>query len=170
MTRAADEDGDAPHDPPYEHVFLDTNVLLSASDPSRSEHARSLTIFNQWLNRGTALHVSGQVLREYLVVATRPVEKNGLGLDMAAALHNTQQITARAWVVAETPQVAAELTKLLERIPCLGKQVHDANVVATMLVHGLTRLVTANVQDFQRYAGLVEIVDLAEVPSAPLTE
>jgi len=32
-----------------------------------------------------------------------------------------------------------------------GKQVHDANVVATMRANGISRLATFNVGDFQRY-------------------
>ena len=39
-----------------------------------------------------------------------------------------------------------------------GKQVHDANLVATMLAHGIRRLLTFNLADFQRFAGLVELV------------
>lgn len=32
-----------------------------------------------------------------------------------------------------------------------GKQAHDANVVAVMLAHGVTRLLTRNGRDFARY-------------------
>ncbi len=39
-----------------------------------------------------------------------------------------------------------------------GKQVHDANIAATMLAHGITRLLTFNVADFQRFAGLIELI------------
>ena len=52
-------------------VFVDTNVLLSASDPQRALHHAALEILNDWPNQGQALATSSQVLREYLVVATR---------------------------------------------------------------------------------------------------
>lgn len=42
--------------------------------------------------------------------------------------------------------------------PTRGKQVHDANLVATMLVHGVTRLLTFNAADFRRFGTLIEVV------------
>ena len=38
-----------------------------------------------------------------------------------------------------------------EPVGCGGKQVHDANVVATMLAHGAGTVVTMNVEDFARF-------------------
>jgi predicted nucleic acid-binding protein len=35
-----------------------------------------------------------------------------------------------------------------------GVQVHDARLAASMYVHGVTQLLTVNVRDFQRFAGL----------------
>ena len=37
-----------------------------------------------------------------------------------------------------------------------GKQTHDANIVATMLAHGETRLLTFNAADFRRFDALIE--------------
>ena len=39
-----------------------------------------------------------------------------------------------------------------------GKQVHDANIVATMIAHGETRLLTFNESDFRRFGSLIEVV------------
>jgi hypothetical protein len=36
----------------------------------------------------------------------------------------------------------------------LGKNAHDARLVAAMRVHGLTHLLTFNAQDFRRYPGI----------------
>jgi len=41
-----------------------------------------------------------------------------------------------------------------------GKQVHDANIVATMLVYGIPRLLTANPSDFARFAHLLTVEPL----------
>ncbi len=54
-------------------------------------------------------------------------------------------------------------------LDCRGKQIHDANVAATALVHGVRRILTANVGDFQRFESYVEILDLAEA-KAPVTD
>ena len=42
--------------------------------------------------------------------------------------------------------------RLVEGYDVHGKQVHDCNIVATMLGTGVTRLATRNPADFERYA------------------
>lgn len=44
--------------------------------------------------------------------------------------------------------------------PTRGKQIHDANIVATMLVNGVDTLLTMNVADLQRYQGRITLVPL----------
>ncbi len=39
-----------------------------------------------------------------------------------------------------------------------GKQAHDANIAATMLTHGIPRLLTFNAADFRRFDPLIEVV------------
>ena len=57
-----------------ELLLDDTNVFLSATDRSRKHHAEARELL-QAAGAGKAiLAVSGQIIREYLVVATRPVE------------------------------------------------------------------------------------------------
>ena len=53
-----------------------------------------------------------------------------------------------------------QLLVLLGSILCLGKQVHDANIVATMLAHGVAALLTNNVADFTRFAGHIKVIPL----------
>jgi hypothetical protein len=38
-----------------------------------------------------------------------------------------------------------------------GSVCRDANIVATMPANGITRLLTFNVADFSRYAGLIAV-------------
>lgn len=47
---------------------------------------------------------------------------------------------------------------LTRRFTFAGKQVHGANIVATMLAHGETRLLTFNLADFQRFDSLIELI------------
>ena len=53
-----------------EVVFVDTSVLLSATDESRSHHEEARRLIAESGTRGVHLAASGQILREYLVVAT----------------------------------------------------------------------------------------------------
>ena len=146
-----------------EQLFCDTNVLLSAVDRRRPLHAQALYVLNVLPNRGVVLYVSGQIVREFLVVCTRPVDVNGLGLSQRAAVSNLEAVIERSTILDENRNVAARLLEIARTETCTGKQLHDANIVATMQEHGLTRLVTGNLSDFRRFGGL-DLVDLAELP------
>ena len=143
-----------------DRVMLDTNVLIAATDEGRAEHRDALTVVNDWAAGHTELCMSGQILREYLTVATRPAEKNGLGLSLPDALGNVYAIRERTTLLAEDGKVADRLLSLLADVECRGKQVHDANVIATMLVHGVRAVVTINLGDFARFEGHVALIRL----------
>lgn len=144
--------------PPH-RVMLDTNVFLAATDESRAEHSSALAILNRWPD-GSTLCTSGQVLREYLAVATRPEDKNGLGLNPAEAVGNVRAIRDRTTVLEEDSRVGDRLIRLMDDMECGGTQVHDANVVATMLVHGVGTVVTMNTDDFERFTSYVTLLRL----------
>ena len=145
-----------------ERLFCDTNVFLSAVDRGRRLHVQALHVLNALPNRGIALCVSGQIVREFLVVCTRPVDANGLGLSPREAVRNAEAIIQRCTILDENRNVPVRLLDIVRTAPCAGKQLHDANVVATMQEHGLTRLVTGNPRDFRRFKG-IDLVDLAEL-------
>jgi predicted nucleic acid-binding protein len=144
-------------------VLLDTNVLLSATAPLRPLHRAALKVLNDWPNQGLVLAVSSQILREYLVVATRPIEVNGLGLSIEDALANVTALRGRMRLLADGEPVWDRLRSLVAAYGCRGKQIHDANVVACALTSGVTKLATANMGDFNRFAAEIELIDLAAV-------
>lgn len=147
-------------------ALVDTNVLLSATTPSRPLHRAALTVLNDWPNQGMALAASPQVLREYLVVATRPVEVNGLGLSVEDALANVAAFRSRMRLIVDSEESWERLRALISRYGCRGKQIHDANVVAAALASGISKVVTANISDFARFSPDVEIIDLVKVAVA----
>lgn len=143
-----------------EHLFLDTNLLIAATDAARAEHDDVVRAFNEsWPGRGATLYTSGQVLREYLVVTTRPLEVNGLGLHPNSALANISEFRRRTTLLDETDKVAARLATLVEEHAIRGKRIHDANIVATMLTHGIRILVTLNPRDFAPYSDVIDVRD-----------
>lgn len=93
-------------------------------------------------------------------MATRPVGQNGLGMTRPDAIANVRVLRARLNLLAEDIKVSDRLLELLETVECAGKQVHDANVVATMLVHGIDTVVTMNVDDFARFGDRVHVAGL----------
>ncbi len=147
--------------PGADRVVLDTNVLLAATDEQRSDHRDAVVSLNEWPASGVVLYTSGQILREYFAVATRPIGHNGLGMRQPAAVANVRALRGRLRLMAEHEKVADRLADLLDAVDCAGKQVHDANVVATMLVHGVDTLITSNVEDFVRFGDHVRVVALS---------
>jgi predicted nucleic acid-binding protein len=109
-----------------DRVMLDAFVLLAAADEARAEHCDALTILNEWAAGGTTLCTSGQILREYLTVATRPAGQNGLGLKPADATGNVRAIRERTAFLAEDARVADRLQGLLTDAESGSKHVHDA--------------------------------------------
>lgn len=146
--------------PAADHVLLDTNILLAATDEGCPNHGLALDALNEWPSRGATCYTSPQVLREYLVVCTRPASANGLGLTQAEALGNVRALRGHLRLLDESEKVFDALVNLLDAVPCVGKQVHDANLVATASSHGVGAITTQNVSDFTRFRNYVQLIPL----------
>ena len=149
-----------------ESALVDTNVLLCATDRSRHRHSEARDLFRTSRAGGYTLALSGQIVREYLVVATRPAEVNGLGMNCADALHNISRIATRAIYCEETEAVSARLRALIGIYSLSGKRIHDANVVATMAEHDIGWLITENKPDFEVFRE-IQTLDLGEWSEVP---
>ena len=143
-------------------LFVDTNVLLTATDESRPQHQNAMRLLAGADSSGMHLAASGQILREYLVVATRPLDVNGLGLSVRDATANVNEFLRRLHVYDETEDVARRLRQIALTYGLSGKRLHDANIVATMSTHGIPTLVTQNAGDFTWFDG-IDIVAVTDV-------
>ncbi len=135
-------------------VMVDTNVLLAATNKVRPDHQASKRTFSRALEEGIHLATCGQILREYLVVATRPAEVNGLGMKLSDALKNMIWFRKRLVYIEEPEAVHHRLTALLESAGITGKRIHDANIVALMQHSGIHTLLTNNPGDFSPFHGI----------------
>ena len=82
----------------------------------------------------------------------------GKALTPTEAAADAATFAHRFTVLEDGPTVWDRLIELCRRYSFEGRQVHDANLVATMLAHGERRLLTFNEADFRRFAPLIEIV------------
>ncbi|MFT4296606.1 MAG: PIN domain-containing protein [Micropruina sp.] len=140
-------------------VLVDTNVLLAATDRARAAHPAALRFLNE---DGRRLALTPQIVREYLAVATRSVEANGLGLSSADALSNLTQFIDDLQILAEDAATTARLMELIGRGLASGKQVHDANLVAVAIAHNADVIVTDNTRHFARFSDLIAVESLAD--------
>lgn len=138
-------------------MFIDTNVFVHSrtlEDPHRDTAREQLELAREG---GEPLRISCQVLREYLAVVTRP-QAWSIAVSREEAIADIQRLMAGFEVLEDGPAVTATLIELCQSVPVGGRQVHDANIVATMLAYDERRLLTFNVADFRRYSDRIEIV------------
>lgn len=144
-------------------MFLDTNVLVRARFETAPRHEFARRWMRQVGENGEALRISRQVMREYLATVTRP-QPWSPPVAMDAALGHVASLEAHFEILEDGPGVAEILTTLCREVPVAGKQVHDANIVATMLAHGERRLLTFNESDFRRYGERIALMDMERSP------
>ena len=77
---------------------------------------------------------------------------------MATAVADVRRFRTTFEVAEEREGVLDRLLTLLAASRGAGRQVHDANIVATMLAYGERRLLTFNDADFRRYNSLIDII------------
>ena len=144
-------------------MFLDTNVLVLARFEAAPRHALARRRMREAGDSREVLRISRQVLREYLATVTRP-QRWSAPVAMGEALEHAAALEARFEILEDGPEVADFLKRLCREVPVAGKQVHDANIVATMLAHGERRLLTFNGGDFRRYGERIDLIGEEGVP------
>ncbi|HHJ20134.1 MAG TPA: PIN domain-containing protein [Gammaproteobacteria bacterium] len=136
-------------------LFIDTNILVYANVIETPFHEQALAMINTSHEAGRTIWISRQVIREYLVTLTRP--QTFENLPRATVLEQVEQFIDRFQVADDTAIVSEQLFKLMGDYKIGGKQVHDANIVATMLAYDIPCLLTHNVKDFQRFEEVIKI-------------
>ena len=145
-------------------ILLDTSVLGRLANRADVAHPVATNAVAELHRRGEVLHVTPQNLIEFRNFATRPVSANGLGLAAAAAEGLGATFEASFPLLGETPDIYPAWKAIVGALGMVGKQVHDARLVAVCHVHAVTHLLTFNVAHFVRMAGFgpgVVVIDPA---------
>jgi predicted nucleic acid-binding protein len=128
--------------------FLDTNIVLRLFNAAAPEHDSVRTAIGLLESNGEEFRIGLQVLVEAWVVATRPVERNGLGWSAEIAMAALEAARTRFPVLVDDETTTGRWVDAVSKHVVLGKRAHDARIVALMASHGITQLLTLNVQDF----------------------
>ncbi|HLP44710.1 MAG TPA: type II toxin-antitoxin system VapC family toxin [Candidatus Deferrimicrobium sp.] len=128
-------------------IFLDTNILVYLSNEESYFHEKTLKIFNQIVGKYD-IWISRQVLREYAVVMSRQ-EFYGKTLTSQEIVEDIEKWEKSFNVIDETKETTDNLKKLLAKYEIKGKQIHDANIVASMINYSIPLVFTFNIKDFQ---------------------
>ncbi len=146
-------------------VFCDTNVVIRLNVAETPEHEVVKTAFSRLLENKNSLWISRQVLREFCVVLTRPQTFPTPNIVEVAS--RARRLAELFQVADETQQISNNLLKLLETVPMGGKQVHDANIVATMQACDIQHLFTLNPVDFTRFSSHITVLTVGAILEIP---
>lgn len=137
--------------------LVDTNILLRSAQPSHTMHADAARAVGELLARGEILSIIPQNIIEYWAVATRPVEANGLGMSVSETAAEVTGLQSIFQILPDNAEIFSEWKRLVSKHEVKGKEVHDARIVAAMLAHRVTHLLTFNTADFKRYTEIIAV-------------
>jgi predicted nucleic acid-binding protein len=146
-------------------MLLDTGILLRLADGSDAKHLAIRAAVRSLVSRGDSLFITSQNLAEYWNVATRPTDNNGLGLPPAiVARLFDDEVAMICTMLTERESTPSELRRLLDQYDVVGKQVHDARLVAVMLSWQVESILTLNPRNFRRFeAEGISVVEPAAI-------
>jgi predicted nucleic acid-binding protein len=144
-------------------VLLDTNILLRLSEKAHPHYQPAIESLRRLAAEGRTFCIGSQTVGEFLAVAARAVEDRGLGMNQATADAELSKVTSALDILYDSPAVIVELRRLVVAYGVVGKSIHDARLVATMIGNGVRDILTFNVRDFARFGeiSVLNPLDLA---------
>ena len=138
-------------------MFIDTNILVNSRILEAPDYDVARARLDRAIRKREPMRISRQILREYLAVVTRP-QTWAVAITREDALADVATLMSTFQILEDGPPVTESLIALCRNVSVGGRQIHDANIVATMLAHGERRLLTFNSADFRRYEDHIELV------------
>jgi predicted nucleic acid-binding protein len=105
-----------------------------------------------------------QNIAEFWNVATRPAERNGLGLSPEEALQEVSNIEKSLTLLPDVPAIYSAWKQIVAAHQVKGVKVYDARLVAIMNVYAVENVLTFNSADFERFGGIRAIHPSSVVP------
>jgi predicted nucleic acid-binding protein len=137
--------------------FVDTNLLLRSVQSSHPMSSTASGSINSLLQQGEQLFIFPQTVIEFWCVATRPESVNGLGLSIAETTKRINAFRQALTLLPDTEGTFGKWERIVEDYQVTGKKVFDARLVAAMIIHNVSHILTFNTDDFKRY-GEIKVV------------
>jgi predicted nucleic acid-binding protein len=137
--------------------LLDTNVVLRLSNPSDDQHELVTEAIATLVMQGDECYLIAKVLIELWVVATRPINVNGLGWSAKETRITINQLLERFPFTEEVPQIFSTWLTLVTENQITGKRTHDVRIIAAMIESGITHVLTLNPKDFLGISGITVV-------------
>lgn len=140
-------------------LFIDTNILVYANTISSPFCTVARNKLQTAFQTYDSVWISNQVIREYLSTMTRIMLSVGK-VDYQSLAKDIDNFRKNFQLAQDSLSIVLNLIKIMEQTATASKQVHDANIVATMLESGIPTILTHNVADFKRFGHLIQIEPL----------
>ncbi len=134
--------------------LVDTNVLVRLANTDDALFGVAELAVQKLHRSGETLLITAQAMIEFRNVATRSKSLNGLGLSVVDAETKAAAFELTFPLVEEIPAIYPAWQAIVQAAGVIGKQVHDARLVAVCHAHGVTHLLTFNEVHFARLASL----------------
>lgn len=135
--------------------LIDTNVLLLLVKRDHSDFPIVFQAIARLRHDGATLYYTLQNMAEFWNASTRPLERNGFGLSIAATEDGAREIEEAFQLLPDNLQVYREWRRLVATYQVRGAQVHDARLLAVMRTFEIRHILTFNRSDFDRYADII---------------
>jgi predicted nucleic acid-binding protein len=120
--------------------------------PDHEDYPAIVSAIDAILQKGGVLCYTSQNVAQFWNACTRPVDRNGYGLSPQETNRRARFFEEKLRLLPDSLAVHQEWRRLLVTYSISGVQVHDARLVAAMLLHRVKRILTFNEKDFTRYS------------------
>ncbi len=145
-------------------VLVDTNILLRSVQPNHPLCSQATHAVTKLIRQKDAVFFCAQNIAEFWNVATRPAERNGLGMSPEEALQEVSNIEKSLTLLPDVPAIYTAWKQIVTAHKVKGVKVYDARLAAIMSVYAVESVLTFNSVDFERFTNVRAIQPSSLVP------
>jgi predicted nucleic acid-binding protein len=135
-------------------ILVDTNILLRNVQPNHPLCSQATHAVSKLIRQKDAVFFCSQNIAEFWNVATRPAERNGLGLSPEEVLLEVGYIEKSLTLLPDIPAIYSVWKQIVKDHKVQGVKVYDARLVAIMSVYTVESVLTFNSADFERFSNI----------------
>jgi predicted nucleic acid-binding protein len=130
-------------------ITIDTNILLRAADRDSKDHQLAKDVLFKLSEHEVDIYISPQIIYEFWVVLTRPIESNGLGLDVETTYNIIKETLIYYPCITENENLFPTWLEMVVKYKVIGVRAHDIRLAAWMKNNKIEEIVTFNTNDFK---------------------
>lgn len=132
-------------------ILLDTNIIGRLYQPNDKRHKSCVEALEKLPRLGYTVSLVPQVIYEFWVVATRPADNRGFGFSPEYAEQEINKLREMFLLLKDERSIFDYWVRLVSDFNVLGRNAHDARLVAAMNRHNISHLLTLDQKDFKRF-------------------